>query len=230
MTRSLVWQLTMGLAAIALLTIGPAILQGRYTNRWQIPSELSVDADALARFPTHIGSWEAAERGDPLPTAVTKELGIVSYLSRFYRRHNSDDAVLLLLMVGQPGRLLRHTPNICFANQANTLLDESQIDVAPEAGKSLNKTSVFRLLKYRPDSKLRDPFRVAYAFTTDGTWAVPKLPRLSYGGCPALYKAHIQAIEPFSAAHSGELPIEDFVHQFVLAFTEFQQEESASPQ
>ena len=229
MTRSLVWQLTLGLAAVALLTLGPAIFQGRFANRWQLPDELVAAANALQNFPKQIGSWEAADPGAPLSDGVMQELGLAGYVSRFYRQPDSEEVVLLVLMVGQPGPMVRHPPDICFGNQANTLLDESRINVAPRTGNPLDKASEFRVLKYQHDSQLRDPFRVAYAFTTDGKWEVPRRPRITFGAYPALYKVHIQAMEPLATTPSGELPIEDFVRQFVAAFAEFQQVQAAPP-
>jgi len=231
MARSLVWQLTLSLAAVAILTIAPAFLQGRFANRWEVPGDLVGAADALARFPMQLGPWEAADPAEPLKENEIQELGLAGYVSRYYRHRESGEDVLLLLMVGQPGRLVRHTPDYCYGNRGNTLLDEARLKVAPEAGKPLPQGSEFRVLKYQPESPLRDPpFRVAYGFTTDGTWAVPKLPRLTYGAYPALYKVEIVAREPAAATGLGELPIEDFVRQFVPAFADFAQTQRAAPQ
>lgn len=226
MTRTMIWPLILSSVTVALLTITPAIYQGKFTNRWEMPAELVEAADALTRFPRQIGSWEESKPGDQLSAGVMRELGLAGYVSRFYRRRGSDELVLLLLMAGQPGPLVRHPPDICFANQANTFLGESMIDVSAESGVQPANESEFRVLRYQHDSQVRDPFRVAYAFTTDGTWTVPKQPRIAFGAFPALYKVHIQAVDPVTEDPSGKLPIEDFVSQFVPAFAEYLKTES----
>ncbi|MGE3638843.1 MAG: exosortase-associated EpsI family protein [Pirellulales bacterium] len=220
MVRNLMGPAVLSLVSIAVLTIWPAIHQGKFTNRWQIPAKLAAAAAALENFPNQIGSWEAAEPGDRLSEGVMKELGLAGYVSRYYRRRGSDDFVLLLLMVGQPGPLVRHPPDICFANQANNLLGESKINI-DGSNEDLHEASSFRVLRYQHDSKLRNPFRVAYAFTIDGNWSVPKMPRITYGGASVLYKVHVQAVDPPFVESSDKLPLDEFIKQFVPAFTQY---------
>src|SRR5688572_23591086 len=103
----------------AVLTIGPALLAGHYLNRWGTTAELDAAAARLLKFPNEFGPWKVAHEGEPLTKSVQEELGVVSYVTRQYVNRDNGALVNLLLMVGQPGPLLRHPPNICYANRAN---------------------------------------------------------------------------------------------------------------
>lgn len=216
-------KLATSLFFIALLTIAPAIFQGQLANRWREPAELRAAGVGIDAFPKSLGPWELAEQGAPLTERVVGELGLAGYVSRYYRHHESGETVLLLLMVGRPGPLVRHPPDICFASVENSLQGESQISVSDNKDGKNEAASKFRVLAYRPNSSLEEPFRVAYAFTTDGAWEAPKWPRWTFGANPYLYKAHLQALDPRGGAAEGPSPLEQFIHDFVPAFVRFRQ-------
>jgi hypothetical protein len=205
-----------GLAMIAVLTIVPAAVNGRYINRWRMPHELHAAAQSISRFPTSLGAWQAVADLTPLTSDVIHELGIVDYVQRAYKHRDSEQVIAMLVMVGRPGSLVRHPPNICYGNMANTLLGERLTSPISSGSSHIKSTSVFRVLDYRPQSQLRKPFSVGYGFSTGSEWAVPEWPRLAYGSAAVLYKVQIQS--------TGEsVLVDDFLKAFVKGFSEFQQ-------
>src|SRR6476659_1413486 len=112
-------RLILALAAIAALTIVPALIEGHYVNRWGTPPDLEGAAQRVEQFPREFGSWTFVEDGDPLHPDVCRELGIEGYMTRAYKNRDSGAVVRVLLMVGQSGPLLRNPPYICYANMAN---------------------------------------------------------------------------------------------------------------
>ena len=191
------------------LTIVPALVHGHYANRWQTPPQASQVAARLQQFPTIIGDWELWQEGDPLSTAVERELGLLGYLTRQYRHRESGDVVSLLLLVGQPGPLIRHPPDVCYTSRANEPVgDPTTLLVEGEHGAAASR---WRVLNYRRRNPMLSTFRVAYAHTTDGVWDTPEWPRLAYGAAPLLYKAQILYAPPTSS-----LP--DNAAQIIAAF------------
>ena len=191
------------------LTILPALVHGHYANRWQHPPEVSQLAARLQQFPTMIGDWEMYQEGDPLSTSVQRELGLLGYLTRQYRHRDSGHVVSLLLLVGQPGPLIRHPPDVCYTSRANDPVgDPTTLLVEGEHNTPANR---WRVLNYRRRNPLSSTFRVAYAHTTDGVWDTPAWPRLAYGSAPLLYKAQI-----LYAPQTSALP--DNVAEIIASF------------
>ena len=112
-------QVLLALTAAVVLTVVPALIEGHYVNRWGTPPDLNGAAQRVESFPREFGDWAFVESGESLPAEVCRELGIVGYLTRVYKHRESGKMVRVLLMVGQTGPLLRHPPNICYANMAN---------------------------------------------------------------------------------------------------------------
>lgn len=198
------------LGLIAVLTIVPAVLQGRYVSRWGEPAEQATAATALEDFPRQLGEWVAVADGDPLSERIEQELGLEGYMSRIYRNTETGREASVLLMVGEAGPLVRHPPEICYGSRENNMLGSRQTKVATANGSE----SDFRLLSYAPSSQLASPFTVAYAWTSDGVWSVPDWPRVAYGGEPVLYKVQIQM------AHS-ELDSDEPDKEFIGVLEEF---------
>jgi len=159
---------------------------------------------------------------------VQNELGLAGYVSRYYRHSGSGDVALVLLMVGQPGPLVRHPPDICFGNRANKLLDQQRVSIAAAEGEQV-PPSEFRVLSYEPNSKLRSPFFVAYGFTADGVWGAPASPRIAYGGLPSLYKVQLQLQRP-SGDEQDAQRLHAFLEDFVEASQRFMQGQTGGAQ
>jgi len=205
---------------VLALTIVPALLAGHYLNRWGTTTELEAAAKMLVQFPNEFGAWKSTHDGEPLTPYVVEELGIASYVSRQYENQENAATVNMLLMVGQAGPLLRHPPNICYANRANRQVGDEitfQIDQTTPA-------SQFTAMQYEPPGGIAsDRFIVAYAMSTGREWSVPRYPRLAYGAAPLLYKVQILST-PGSTQESdkGVKTAEKFAADFTAAFTALQ--------
>jgi len=176
------------LAVAAFVTVASAQVQPGHLYQ-QAPAEiLDRESKRLASFPVAFGSWESHAEGDPLTENVQTELGLENYLSRMYRNRETNQQVALLIMVGSPGRLVRHPPDICYSNRGSRTLSTDEI-LIEEAG----ATHRFRSLAYVSDDSLEktDEFVVAYGHTADANWDVPRFPRFTYGSEPFLYKMQV---------------------------------------
>jgi hypothetical protein len=214
------------LALAAALTIGPALLAGHYFNRWGAATDFQTAAEQVQKFPEEFGRWKTEREGEPLSDFVCQELGVAGYVSRQFVNRDNGASVNLLLMVGQSGPLLRHPPNICYANRANRQVgDMTKFKVeTPEAN------SEFTAIEYEPpNSVMNDRFLVAYAMSVGTEWSVPRHPRLEFGGSPKLYK--VQLLSPLSSSKDrakGISTLQQFATDFCAAFQQLVQTDSKS--
>ncbi|QDU89355.1 hypothetical protein Pla175_27440 [Pirellulimonas nuda] len=215
------WIAAAALTAVVALTVGPAVLHGSYSNRWGVPASRLRAAESIGAFPSKMGAWEVFEEGKPLSEGVQRELGLAGYVHRYYRHAESGKVAMLLLMVGQPGPLVRHPPDICYGSRANKLLNGERMEVADADS---DRASEFRVLTYKPNTRLREDFRVAFAFTSDGTWAAPGAPRVVYGGEPLVYKVQIQLPLSDIDPDDQRVLLKQLLGEFVAAFDRYQAE------
>ena len=202
----------------ATLTIAPALIEGHYLNRWGTPVDLTAAAKQVEAFPRELGAWTFANEGEKLPEIVCKELGLAGYVTRSYSHRETGAMANVLLMVGQPGPLVRHPPDICYANRANEQVGDA--DNLPVA--ATTPPSEFKLLEYkRPQSVTNDRFLVAYGMSKGDSWHVPNMPRLEFGAAPLLYKVQLLvALDPSQSREQGQELIQQFAGEFCRAFQE----------
>jgi hypothetical protein len=213
-------QASLAVVLVAIFTIGPALWAGHYLNRWGDTAEIDDAARQLARFPTEFGPWKATRDGESLSEYVQNELGVVGYISRRYENRENGSNVNMLLMVGQPGPLLRHPPNICYANRANRQVGEMFTFKTDTTTPSCEFTAI----EYEPPGAVaRDRFIVAYAMTAGTDWCVPRFPRLEFGAAPKLYKVQMLSLlgsPQEQEQDKGLQMLEKFAADFTMAFSQ----------
>ncbi len=204
---------TIAIIAVILMTALPALLQGRFMNRWGEPPNLNAAANRLKQFPREVSIWRNEIDQSPLSDEVCQELGLEEHFHRQYRRANSTGHLEVLLMVGPPGRLVRHPPSVCYANRANRQVGEAfSLEIVTKSGKH-----DFQVLRFRKTSgPVQSEFWVAYAYAAEGgTWSTPSSPRMAYGAVPVLYKLQV-LVEVRDEPTKEEL--QGFLEEFVEAF------------
>jgi len=209
-------RLILAVTAVLACTIGPALIEGQYVNRWGTPPDLAGASDRVGSFPREFGAWTYVEDGDPLHPEICRELGIEGYMTRTYKSRATGAIVRVLLMVGQSGPLLRHPPYVCYANMANEQIgDMTKLHVSTTA-----PAGEFNLLEYkRARSVTNDRFLVAYALATDAAWKVPAMPRIEFGAAPLLYKVQLlTALDPSQTREAGTALLKQFADDFSAAF------------
>jgi hypothetical protein len=215
-------RLLLAILAAAALTVAPALIEGRYVNRWRAPRDLTLAASRLKDFPKTIGSWQFIGDSDQLPDEVCQELRLSGYFNRRYRDQQSGDVVQLLLMLGQPGALLRHEPDVCYVRRGHK--QEGQPAQLTVGDTTANK---FRTLRYSSGVPGAGRFTVSYGLKTDETsWDVPYWRRLEFAGAPRLFKIQVLS-EDLRGADTSTKTNELFLTEFVTAFdTWISQEQS----
>lgn len=210
MSRAMV-RLTLIVAAALALTVVPAVIHGRYTNRWGPSADQVSAARQLERCPKIAGDWETRGKGVEFAPKVVRELQLSGYFGRTYVNRSDGETVSVVVMVGLPGALSRHPPEICYGARANQRIGEP-VEVEISDGDQVQHR--LRMLRFREPGPIGDEFTVCYGFTVDGRWDSPAYPRVRYGGKPLLYKMQVlfSGVGPDGSVPE---PIEDFLTQFL---------------
>lgn len=193
------------LAALLILTIGSTLIHGQLTNRWSLSEDFQQNNAIVLAIPKQIGAWKYVQDAAPLSDRVIDELGVTEYVSRVYT--DGINNVTLLLMAGRTGRLIRHSPEICYSAMGNTF-PQGPTPITLEVD---GKSHEFRVLPIKPFSNLTDDFAVVYGYAHGGAFLSPANPRMTYHGQPSVEK--IQVLCNSDPDKLGEIP--EYAKSFV---------------
>jgi hypothetical protein len=174
------------LLLVAGLTAAAGAADGFLRNRWQKPPDLLAAASRLQQVPERFGGWEL-ESSEKLDPEVARMLQCAGYINRIYIHRGTGDRVHVALLVGPPGPISVHTPEICYSSRDyERVQDHQRLRIRED-----QPDEAFWAMSFRsPDLKLNE-LRVVYAFTTGGAWSAPDHPRFLFGGRPLLYKLQL---------------------------------------
>lgn len=193
------------LLVVVGVTLVSTFLHGEATFRWGVPASLLESDQQVKDLPKEIGEWKSSEDADRLRQEVIDELGVTEYISRIYAR--GQDTLSLLLLSGRTGRLIRHSPEICYGATGNQFLAKpTEVPFSVDGVEHR-----FRILSVRPASDATGDFVVVYGFAQNGQFLSPENPRLVYHGTQA-----IQKIQVLCRAESGKVnEIPEYAKSFI---------------
>lgn len=187
-------------AAFAVIVLVSGFLHGRQTHRWSDPPPLDDFVARLKNIPQKFDDWTGtpARFMDDLRTH-----GIEEYLLINYSNNKSIENYQVLVVVGRPGPIAAHTPDVCYRGEGFTSNSEpTRSDVTiKEEGR--NRT--FELF----DLKLRPPSTRVMDYELEIRWAwmppaqglrAPASPRVEFADQQALYKVYVIHKKPVSSS------------------------------
>lgn len=172
---------------LALLTTASALLAGKFGNRWGVPVDMTAAANKLADVPTSFGPWEI-ETEDALDPLARETLECAGEVVRTYRHREKGDVVRMALLVGPPGPLSVHTPEICYSSRDFSKQREPEHLEVLGAKSRRHQLWAMPLKANDVDGQSLD---VAYGWNAGDGWLAPKEARFSFGGKSLLYKLQI---------------------------------------
>jgi hypothetical protein len=177
------------LAIAVAITLAGGALYGNYSQRWSPPVELTAAAAQLEQFPQVVGSWKASE-DLPIEKYAVDMLECKGYVHRRYVDQDSGQAVQLAFLVGPPGPIAVHTPEICFSSRAYEMAGER---TETTFDGFTGKRNSFWRVDFTSRNALADGLRVYYAWSSGRTWSASRSPRFEFAGAPLLYKIQLAA-------------------------------------
>jgi hypothetical protein len=184
------------LLAVCGLTIAAGAMQGVFTNRWGAKPDLAAAADLLKLIPTEFGDWET--RSDQqFDNATVQMLQCAGHINRTYVNRQTGDAINVALLIGPPGPISVHTPEVCYpARDLEVFESPQRVETRPRDEK---KDEFWRMV-FRSKDLTADYMEVWYGWSpgSQNPWTAPTQPRLVYtaSNAPILWK--IQVATPLS--------------------------------
>lgn len=174
--------------AVVITLIGGA-LYGNYSQRWGPPADLVSAGAHLAELPRQFGRWNLVEEF-PLGKTAEEMLECAGYVNRRYIHQDSGQTIHVAILVGPPGPIAVHTPEICFSSRAYDRQGERAKVAITTPAKS---ESTFWRVDFSTRNPLAESLRVYYAWSRGGSWVASDRPRFEYGAAPMLFKIQLAA-------------------------------------
>jgi hypothetical protein len=180
------------------------IVHGRLTNRWGVQPDMKEAARRLENTPLEVEGWQLVSEAE-LGQTVVEMLQCKGSLNRVYKSVKTGDYVSFVVLLGPPGPIAVHTPEICYSSRDYRIEKDRSAWLA-------NDTDQLWDLGLKAKNEREAPLRVLYGWTSDGEWKATDDPRFAFAGQPMLYK--IQLAGP-PAKGEGQDACKDFLTAFL---------------
>lgn len=197
-------------AALTGLTLFGGAMHGQFSGRWGPPSQLRVAGGTVADLPPDFvgDNWECT-LSRPLGKVEVDELHCTGHWARRYVNRTTGEAVDVSLIVGPPGRVAVHTPEVCLGWRC----------VQPRKPMTLPEDHSFGNTFWDPIFESEGPnktrLRVYYAWRVDGPWAASRKTRYVFAGSPLLFKVQASCVLPPGADDKSSDGAQAFLQDFV---------------
>lgn len=177
-----------------VVLVGLGLVHGAISHRWTA----SVDARDLGRrldkLPREFANWSGSD--EEIDPTVLRNAEISHYVYRKYEDDRSGATVALLAVVGDPGPISIHTPEVCFRGmgyEAPRAVRRKQIDV-DEA--SATQAAAFFTADFQRKRIDAVTTRAYWSWNSGQGWSAPKNPRIHFAGSGALCKLYVVSEAP----------------------------------
>lgn len=200
----------LGLVLAAGIIIGAGLVHGAWTNRWRPNPALQQIIRQFPEVPTTIGTWTSEEV--ELDPREMKAAGAVGAFSRRYVDSVTGDVVSIFVILGAPGDIASHTPDICYPGAGFVLgpIEKTKVEIEGASRQADFFTST--ATQNRPDSLQR--LRLLWGWTTDGSWKAPDDARRAFVSAPALCKIYVVSPDEGEETDPAS-PRAEFLSQFL---------------
>jgi hypothetical protein len=210
-----------GVALLVVITCATGLLQGKMTNRFGMPEDMKVSAKKLENLNKLLeakkpfgerNQWKWVSTTKMTPTVI-ETLECQGYINASFT--NSEIPGLQIngfIILGPPGPVAVHTPEICYSSKDYAINDERErIRIFPKGPRE----DEFWGLTLRSKDVNEDMLRVYYAWANYGPWTAPDIPRITYGGGSKLYKMQLAVKLPADAKLEQGDACQDFLRAFL---------------
>jgi hypothetical protein len=213
-------QLVMGIVVIIFITLCMTVYSGMQTGRWS-PFKGLVEARTVLRdLPKEINGWVSSGEDQELDNDTITMLQIQDgYIARSYRNNATQAVIHLVLMVGPTGRVVVHTPEICFGGKDYQKEDNRIRETIPVVlqDKPTESDDTFWKVDFINRGLKRDKISFYYSVSLGQSWIATENPRAAFQNSRYAYKIQIQAFSD-SEADNVKIFLQDClptIHEFL---------------
>lgn len=184
-----------GALVIAALTAAITYYSGIMTERWSSFSGLDEAGKRLREIPMTIGDWTASEElslaKDEINALQIKDRCIV----RRYQNKKTRDEINFVLMVGPTGKLVVHTPEICFGGREYEKSGERTAEKFPiaDADPAGPTDDYFWKVVFNHRAATGSAIVFYYAIGTGNSWVASENPRSEFERRRFVFKMQAEA-------------------------------------
>lgn len=208
-------------ASALILTVASGMWHGRISNRWGPPTAVRPALEMLPGVPREIGDWTLVDE-QQLDPQVVDTLQCHGYLYRIYEHQESGQKVNVVVLLGPPGPISVHTPEICYSGQGFESDGQRVMHAVSRPGNS--EQDQFWSVRMKPLQNDGSVQQVYYAWSDGSRWTNPESPRWAFRRQPYLYKLQLASVQPSESPAAGDSQMqgaEDFLHEFSAAARPF---------
>jgi hypothetical protein len=169
---------------IILLTLVTGVAAGKFGNRWGKPVDLVAAGKRVAEMPVQPSGWAQHGKTMPIDEQSAEMLKCSGSAVRDFNAldDKTGEKIEVSLLVGPPGTMAVHTPDVCFKGLNFESIGEKQQLTVP------GTTAELRAESFRFKGLEGGQRRVLLAWNAGERWEAPKNPRIAFMGAPLLYK------------------------------------------
>ena len=212
-----------GSLILLIVTLSAGWLHGSLSNRWGPRRDAKVAEDMLQReLAPEVGNWRMRQES-PFEPEVLRILQCPAYISRVYEHQQTGDTVILMVIVGPPGPVSVHTPEVCYGSQDYTLDGERRLVPIKD---TQGTNHAFWEIGLKSNNLEGKALRVIYGWSRGDGWEAAQRPRFGYGGLTHLYKLQLAVPVNQQPRGSDFDPSQDFLMNFLPQLKPFLVESS----
>lgn len=135
---------------------------------------------------------------------------------RTYEHESSGEIVSVLLIVGRPGPVAVHSPDVCYPAAG---YEASEAPVHQRVTAKNGTTAEFWKVDFRKEMvPIPGRLRIYWAWRGSGGWSAPLTPRLAFAREDCLYKLYVVRSLPPSPENDRSDASVDFIETFLTQF------------
>ena len=128
---------------------------------------MTAAADNLRTMPKQLGDWQMTEEMD-MGELTEEMLECAGHVTRRYVNRKSGARITMFIIVGPPGPIAVHTPEICFSSRDYEKYEQKRTQASFDSDEA--EPHLLWQTAFRSKRITTDILDVYYAWSTGGTW------------------------------------------------------------
>ena len=203
--------LLVGVVIVVLITLGVTLYCAERTGRFKSFKGIDESRKLLRDLPLVIGDW-VAEKENELDTYAVHELKIENgYIARRYKNQATRSEANIVIMLGPTGRVVVHTPEICFGGK-NYDRENDRTSVALPIATPSEKgptDETFWKIGFVNRALQGEKISFYYAVSSGDEWIAVENPRSALNRFRYAYKIQVESLIGLGGADPAYAFLED---------------------